>query len=197
LNAILEEFHIKTIDQMKHILLFPFLILFSCSNAQDETALFQEAISAAFEYLSTDSDFLSTQRGVTDPLVFSAFAVGLDDDVIRQDANEPERKRILEKAGFDIEESISIWEKYKGKDLSVYMAEKHLYFLVSKDSHRDRGTNISFSAPVFSRDTLCLFYMVFETNEENRISRAHQYVLFGKIKDSWKSAVEMWVNEED
>ena len=183
---------------MKHILLFQFLVLLSCDNTQDKTALFQDAFSAVFEYLSTESEYLSTELGIMDPSVFSTFAVDLDDDVIRQDANEPERRRIFKKAEFDIEESISIWEKYKGKDLSVYVAENHLHFLVPKDGTRGRGTNISFSAPIFNSDTsLFFFYMVIEANEENKESRFHQYMLFGKTKDSWKWQVESRVREDN
>ena len=181
---------------MKHILLFQFLVLLSCENTQDKTALFQDAFSAVFEYLSTESEFLSTELGIMDPSVFSTFALDLDDDVIRQDANEPER-RIFNTAEFDIEESISIWEKYKGKDLSAYVAEKHLHFLIPKDSTRDRGTNISFSAPIFNSDTsFFFFYMVYKTNEENKESRFHEYMVFGKTEDSWKWQVASRVREE-
>ncbi len=169
---------------MKHLLLISFFALLSCDNRQDKTAFFQDAISAAFEYLSTESEFLSTQLGVIDPLVFPTFATKPNDDVIRKDANEPDRG-IFNIPGVDIEECISIWENYKGKDLSVYVAENHLHFLIPKDSPRDQGTNVSFSAPISISDTLFFFYMVFETNEENKESRLRQYMLFGIKEDSW------------
>ena len=155
---------------MKHILLLPFLVLIGCANEQDETAFFQEAISASFDYLFTESDFLSSQRGVIDPLVFSTFAMEPDGDMIRQDANEPQRLGILEILGFDIEECINIWEKYKGKDLSVYVAESHLQFIIPEHDTRDRGTNVSFSAPISVNDTLFFAYMVFETKENSSSS---------------------------
>lgn len=183
---------------MKHLLVIPFLVLFSCANAQDETALFQEAFSAVFEYLSSESEFLSAEMGIMDPSVFSAFAGSLDDDLIRQDFNEPERKRFIAKAEFDIEQSISIWEKYRGKDLSAYVAEKHLHFLVPKDSPADRGATIGFSAPIFNSDTsLFFFYMVFETKKKNKESLSHQYMLFGKTEDLWHWRVESRVHEEN
>ena len=183
---------------MKHILLFLFLVLLSCYNTQDNTTLFQDAISAAFEYLSSDSDYLSTRLGVIDPLVFPTFAMGLDDDVIRQNFNAPEWINVFEKENFDIEKSIRIWEKYSGKDLLPYVAENHLHFLIPKDSPRDQGTNISLSAPIFNADTsFMLLYMVFETLEDNKESRFHRYILFGKTEDSWQWNMESRVYEEN
>lgn len=183
---------------MKHILLFPFLVLLSCTNAQDETALFQDALSAAFDYLSTESEFLSDQLGVMDPMVFSTFATKPDDDVFIQNLTKPTWMRVFEGEGFDIEQAISIWEKFKGKDLLPYVAENHWHFLIPKDIPRDRGTNISFSAPVYNSDTsFFLFYMVFETKDENKEIRSHQYLLFGKTEDSWHWMMESRVREED
>ena len=183
---------------MKSILLLVFLALLSCNNAQDETALFQDALGAAFDYLSTESGILFDELGVLNPSVFSTFAVDPDDDVIKQDFTKPERKGILERTEFDIEESIRLWEKYKGKDLSVYVAERHLNFLIQEDSQRDRGTNVSFSAPIFNSDTsFFLFYMVFETKEENKENRFRQYMLFGKTENSWQFQVEMRAYKEN
>ena len=179
---------------MKHNLLYPFLVLLSCANAQDETALFQDAIGAAFDYLSTETGFLSFQLGVEDPMVFPTFALEPDDDVIRQDANDQERLRYLDDFGVDIEEAINTWKKYKGKDLSVYVAENHLNLLIPEDSQRDQGTNVSFSAPIFRNDTLFFCYMVFEINDDHKESKVRQYMLFGKTNDSWKFMVESRFN---
>ena len=182
---------------MKRILFFPLLILLSCDNSEDSTALFQDAFSDIFEYLSIDTEYLTTRLGVIDPLVFPTFAMGIDSDVIRHDVYEPEMKRILEKTEFELEQIISTWEKYMGNDLLPYVAVNHLHFLSPKDSLRERGTNISFSAPVFNADTsFMLFYMVFETNEENRERKFHRYTLFGKKGDSWKWQMESRVYEE-
>lgn len=113
-----------------------------------------------------------------DSMVFPTFAKEPDDDVIRQDANDPQRLGILEQLGFDIEACISTWKKYKGKDLSGYVAENHLHFLIPKDRQRDQGTNASFSAPIAINDTLFLSYMVFETKEASKESTFRQYTMF-------------------
>jgi hypothetical protein len=177
---------------MKHILLFPFLFLLSWANAQDETAAFKDAIGAAFDYLSTEIEFLSFQMGVEDPLVFPTFAMEPAADVIRQDANHPDRaeRAIFDFSGIDIEEAISTWEKYKGEDLSIYVAENHLHLLMPEDSQRDQGTNVSFSAPIFSNDTLFFCYMVFEINDEHKENSVRQYMVFGRKNDSWHWFVE-------
>lgn len=169
---------------MKHLLIISLFALLNCDNSADNTAFFQDAISAAFEYLSTETDFLSTQLGIIDPMVFPTFAMEPSDDVIRRDANDPDGG-IFNVPGVDIEEFISAWKKYKGKDLSVYVAENHSHFLMSKDSLRDQGTNVSFSAPISICDTLFFCYMVFETNKDIKENRFRQYMLFGRKNDRW------------
>lgn len=160
---------------MKGILIIPLLLLTNCDNAQDETALFQDAFSAVFESFA--------EIGIRDPYVFRTLVKSLDEDVIRQDLNTFEA---LSRMGFDIEHIIGIWEKYKGKDLSAYVTEEHLNFLVPEDSIVDRGTRIGFSAPVFNSDTSFFFiYMESETNEAYWVNRSHLYLMYAKENGSW------------
>ena len=166
---------------MRHILIYSFLVLMSCDNAQDETALFQDAFSAIFESLLFPLE-------IRDPSVSRTLTKDLDEDVIRHELNYYRQyKESLDRNDFDLEQSISMWEKYKGKDLSVYVADKHRHFLIPEDSIIDRGTKIGFSAPVFNNDTSMFFlYMVFEIIEENTVYRSHQYFLYMKENESWK-----------
>ena len=150
----------------------------SCDNQQDNTVLFQDAYSAVFESFA--------DLGIKDPSVFRTLDKSLDENMIRQDLNT-DLKKTLDRMGFNFEHTISIWEKYKGKDLSAYVTEEHLHFLVPMNSNLDSGTRVSFSAPVFNNDTSFFFiYMVFEMNEEDRVKRSHQYLMYGKEKESWK-----------
>jgi hypothetical protein len=163
---------------MKGILLIPLLLLISCHNDRDETALFQDAYSAVFESFA--------DLGIKDPSVFSTLDKSLDKDVIRQDLNTYHRET-FNRMGFDIEQSIGIWKKYKGIDLSAFVAEEHLHLLVPKDSIIDRRTVVSFSAPVFNSDTsYFIIFMISQINEENRVNRSHQYLIYGKEQGSWK-----------
>lgn len=161
----------------KSYLLFPFLALLSCADPQDGTVLFQEAYRAVFESFA--------DLEIKDPSVGRTLAVDLDEDVIRQELNKY-HKETLDRTGFDIERSISIWKKHRGKDLSTHVTEEHLHFLDPEDRTIDRVTHVSFSAPVFNGDTSFFFlYMVYETNLENKINRAHQYLMYGKEEGSW------------
>lgn len=162
---------------MRSILLLPFLVPLGCATVQDETVLFPDACSAIFESLA--------ELEIKEPSAGRTFAKSLDEDVIRQDLNT-DLKETLDRMGFDIEHTIGIWKKHKGKDLSAYVTEDHLHFLVPKDSIIDGGTRVSFSAPDFNSDTSFFFiYMVIETNQENKVNRSHQYLMYGKEEGSW------------
>jgi hypothetical protein len=162
---------------MKSIHLIAILLLMSCNDAQDETALFPDAYIAVFESFP--------ELGIKDPSIFRTLDKSLDEDVIRQDLNTSQ-KEALNRTGFDIEHTVSIWEKYKGKDLSAYVTEEYLHFLAPKDSIIDKGTRVSFSAPVFNSDTSFFFiYLVSETNEVYWVNRTHRYLMYTKKKGSW------------
>jgi len=144
---------------------------------RDETALFQDAYVAVFESFAN--------VGIRNPAVFRTLDKSLDEDVIRQDLNSY-LNETLDRMGFDIEHTISIWEKYKGKDLSTYVGEEHWHFLAPEDSIIEGGTHVGFSAPVFNSDTsYFLIYMVSEKNEVYWENRSHRYLMFTKDKGTW------------
>ena len=158
-------------------LLMPLLLLMTWNNTMDETALFQDVYCAVFESFA--------EFGIKDPSVNHTFDKSLVEDVIREDLDNNLKER-LDRMGFDMEHTIRIWEKYKGKDLSAYVTEEHMHFLIPEDSIIDRGTRVSFSAPVFNSDTSFFFiYMVSETNEVYWINRSHLYLMYTKENGSW------------